>query len=95
MIEDDAVHAEIERVVGEQQDQEAARRELSTNDMHERVRSNLYLKGLFDRLIAMVTEGQEPVAPPAETKPDEAVAEASEEPAKAEEEKPKLIIATH
>ena len=37
VVEDSAVHAEIDRIVATQQDQEAARRELSTNEMHDRI----------------------------------------------------------
>lgn len=98
MVEDSAVTAEIERLVAEQADQEAARKELSTNEMHEQVRSNLHVKALFDRLIAIVTEGQTPVAPEAAAAGAEAAAETappSAENTEPEADTPKLIIATH
>lgn len=98
VIEDAAVHAEIERVAALQPDPEGARRQLSTNEVHEDVRNQLYVTQLFDRLIALVTEGQEPVvyAPASAAMPSitDSVAE-SEPAAEAEPEKPKLIIATH
>ncbi len=56
---------------------------------------------MFDRLTAMVTEGQEPVArtesaaTPTGDEETEAPAEESGEKKEAEPEKPKLIIASH
>ena len=99
VVEDSAVNAEIERLVSEQTDQEAARKELSTNQMHDRLRTNLHVKALLDRMIAMVTDGQTPVAPesaaPAEPETAPAAEEKTEPEAKPEGDKPKLIIATH
>jgi trigger factor len=98
VVEDSAVDAEIERLVAEQSDPVAARREMSTQTMHDQVKNHLYIKGLFDRLIAMVTEGQEPVAPQAALPSmTDSIVDAAETPAetKGEPEQPKLIIATH
>jgi trigger factor len=99
VVEDTAVQAEIERVAALQRDPDAARKQLSTNEVHEDVRNQLQVKLLFDRLIALVTEGQAPVpyAPPSPDMPAAADAADAEEPVLAppEPEKPKLIIATH
>jgi trigger factor len=104
VVEDSAVHAEIDRLAATQQDPAAAKSQLSTNEMHERVRNNLYVTQLFDRLIAMVTEGMTPVARPVETPmpsiTDSIVTDsmATDDKPAAEttgEEPPKLIIATH
>ena len=100
MVEDSAVSAEIERVAAAQQDPAAAKREMSTNEMHDRIKRNLHEKALFDRLIALVTEGQEPVARttaaamPSITDRVQTGEDEKKETA-AEETRPKLIIATH
>lgn len=98
VVEDSAVHGEIDRIIGLQQDQDAARKELSTNMMHERIRNNLYVKALFDRLIAIMTEGMAPVA--ADSGPNmpsitDSIAGADKPADEPKEDKPKLIIASH
>lgn len=104
VIEDSKVNAEIERIAGQQEDPAAARKAMSNDQVNESVRNQLFIKELFDRLIATITEGLEPVAhvePSAEMPSitDSLTAEpASEAPAGAkagDEDKPKLIIATH
>lgn len=96
VVEDDTVHAEIDRIVVAQQDPVAARKELSTNEMHDRVRNNLFVKALFDNLIAKVTEGQEPVViTTSTTMPSPTDSIMSEEPEASSEETPKIITATH
>jgi trigger factor len=98
VVEDSAVQAEIDRVVSLQPDQNAARVQLSTNAVHEDVRDQLQIKGLFDRLIAMVTEGQEPMAVVTSSEmpsPSDSIVTTEDETAGDEPEKPRLIIATH
>ncbi|MEO0248528.1 MAG: hypothetical protein ABIN58_03070, partial [candidate division WOR-3 bacterium] len=97
VVEDAAVAAEIERLAADMQDPEAARRALSTNEMHDQVKDRLALDRLFDRLIAIVTEGQEPVAPSSESALPSVTdtVMADEEQKENEPEQPKLIIATH
>jgi len=97
VVEDSAVQAEVERIVSEQaeENRDTARRDLSTNEMQERVRSNLQVKMLLDRLIAIVTEGQTPIAPGDAAPAAAEAAPAADAPAAPEADKPKLIIATH
>ncbi len=97
VVEDSAVQAEVERIVSEQaeENRDTARRDLSTNEMQERVRSNLQVKMLLDRLIAIVTEGQTPIAPGDAAPAAAEAAPAADAPAAPEPDKPKLIIATH
>jgi trigger factor len=97
VVEDGDVHFEIDRIIAAQADQAAARSELSTNQMHDRIKNNLFVKALFDGLIAKVTEGQTPVAVvTSSTLPaaDEAIV-TSAEPEAASDETPKIITATH
>ena len=97
IVEDGVVHAEINRVVAVQPDQAAARSQLSTNEMHDRIKNNLFVKALFDNLIAKVTEGQEPVLLSTSTampSPTDSIV-TSDEPAASGAETPKIVIATH
>jgi trigger factor len=100
MVEDSAVTAEIERITAAQQDPQAARRNLSTNEMYDAVKNNLRIERILDRMIAIVTEDQEPVAPAPPAEPvvlaeTSAAAESAEDKTDDESKKPKLIIATH
>ncbi len=97
VVEDGAVHAEIDRIVALQADRATARRDLSTNEMHDRIKKSLFSKALFDNLIARVTEGQEAVAISTSTampSPTDSIV-SSDEAAASNEETPKIVIATH
>jgi len=68
--------------------------------MYDAVRNNLRIERILDRMIAIVTEDQEPVAPAPPAEPvvlaeTSAAAESAEDKTDDESKKPKLIIATH
>ncbi len=97
LVEDNSVEAEIDRLVATQQDPEAARKELSSNTVHDDLKDRLFVRQLMENLVKIATEGQTPVAPAATTPEPSAsdVVTAEDEKKEAEPEKPKLNIATH
>ncbi len=99
-VEDADTSAEVERLAAMTKSPLAAKRTLNTGSNRRAIANRLRTQRILDRLVAIATEGQtpvaKPVAPPEQpAAPAPAILLPGQEEGKAEPARPELVIATH